>query len=155
MKRETRDELIRQAIEVRKRAYAPYSKFLVGAAVRTTSGKTFLGCNVENASYGLAVCAERSAVFAAITAGEKQFECMAIATSGGAMPCGACRQVLSEFNPDLPIFIVDADHPDRIVEGNLWDLLPGAFTLADGAKGKKKEAKTLGAKSKAKNDADD
>ena len=155
MKRETRDELIRQAIEVRKRAYAPYSKFLVGAAVRTTSGKTFLGCNVENASYGLAVCAERSAVFAAITAGEKQFECMAIATSGGAMPCGACRQVLSEFNPDLPIFIVDADHPDRIVEGNLWDLLPGAFTLADGAKGKKKEAKTQGAKSKTKNGADE
>jgi cytidine deaminase len=93
VKRETRDELIRQAIEVRKRAYAPYSKFLVGAAVRTASGKTFLGCNVENASYGLAVCAERSAVFAAITAGEKQFECMEIATSGGnavrSVPTGA------------------------------------------------------------------
>ena len=129
MKREVRDELIRQAIEIRQRAYAPYSKFLVGAAVRTKSGKTFLGCNVENASYGLAVCAERSAVFAAITAGEKQFECMAIATQGGAMPCGACRQVLSEFNPDLPIFIVDIDNPAKIVEGNLWELLPGAFTL--------------------------
>ena len=113
MKRDVRDELIRQAIEIRQRAYAPYSKFLVGAAVRTASGKTFLGCNVENASYGLAVCAERSAVFAAITAGEKQFECMAIATQGGAMPCGACRQVLSEFNPDLPIFIVDVDNPDE------------------------------------------
>jgi cytidine deaminase len=152
VKRETRDELIRQAIEVRKRAYAPYSKFLVGAAVRTTSGKTFLGCNVENASYGLAVCAERSAVFAAITAGEKQFECMAIATSGGAMPCGACRQVLSEFNPDLPIYIVDVDQPDRIIEGNLWDLLPGAFTPADVGKGKKKESKGQAAKPKAKND---
>jgi cytidine deaminase len=137
VKREVRDELIRQAIEVRQRAYAPYSKFLVGAALRTTGGQTFLGCNVENASYGLAVCAERSAVFAAITAGHKQFECMAIATQGGAMPCGACRQVLSEFNPDLPIFIVDVEAPDKVIEGNLWDLLPGRFALGDKAKGKK------------------
>jgi len=148
VKRDIRDDLIRQAIEIRQRAYAPYSKFLVGAAVRTTSGKTFLGCNVENASYGLAVCAERSAVFAAITAGEKQFECMAIATQGGAMPCGACRQVLSEFNPDLPIFIVDVDNPEKIVEGNLWDLLPGAFKLDE--KGKGKKSKVQGPKSKAK-----
>ena len=146
MKREIRDELIRQAIEIRKRAYAPYSKFLVGAAVRTASGKTYLGCNVENASYGLAVCAERSAVFAAITAGEKQFECMAIATQGGAMPCGACRQVLSEFNPDLPIYIVDVDNPDKIVEGNLWDLLPGAFTLDETSRATK--SKVQGPKSK-------
>lgn len=142
VKREVRDELIRQAIEIRQRAYAPYSKFLVGAAVRTKAGKTFLGCNVENASYGLAVCAERSAIFAAITAGEKQFECMAIATQGGAMPCGACRQVLSEFNPDLPIFIVDVDNPDKIIEGSLWELLPGAFTLGDGAKDGAKPKKT-------------
>jgi len=138
VKKETRDELIRQAVEIRQRAYAPYSKFLVGAAVRTASGKTFLGCNVENASYGLAVCAERSAIFAAITAGEKQFECMAIATQGGAMPCGACRQVLSEFNPDLPIFIVDVDNPEKIVEGNLWELLPGAFKLDEKGKNKSK-----------------
>ncbi|MCI0362166.1 MAG: cytidine deaminase [Planctomycetaceae bacterium] len=148
MKRDLRDELIRQAIEIRQRAYAPYSKFLVGAAVRTASGKTFLGCNVENASYGLAVCAERSAVFAAITAGEKQFECMAIATQGGSMPCGACRQVLSEFNPDLPIYIVDVENPDKIVEGNLWDLLPGAFKLDE--KGKSKKSKVQGPKSKVK-----
>ena len=148
MKREVRDELIRQAIEIRKRAYAPYSKFLVGAAVRTASGKTFLGCNVENASYGLAVCAERSAVFAAITAGEKQFECMAIATQGGAMPCGACRQVLSEFNPDLPIYIVDVDKPDKIVEGSLWDLLPGAFTLADKSRGGKSKVQNPRSKGK-------
>ena len=152
MKRDIRDDLIRQAIEIRQRAYAPYSKFLVGAAVRTTSGKTFLGCNVENASYGLAVCAERSAIFAAITAGEKQFECMAIATQGGAMPCGACRQVLSEFNPDLPIFIVDVDKPEKIVEGNLWDLLPGAFKLDE--KGKKK-SKVQGPKSKVKANDDE
>jgi cytidine deaminase len=146
VKKDVRDELIHQAIEVRKRAYAPYSKFLVGAAVRTKSGKTFLGCNVENASYGLAVCAERSAVFAAITAGEKQFECMAIATQGAAMPCGACRQVLSEFNPDLPIYIVDADKPEKIIEGSLWELLPGAFKLDDKAKGNK--SKVQGPKSK-------
>lgn len=153
MKRDVRDELIRQATEIRQRAYAPYSKFLVGAAVRTTSGKTFLGCNVENASYGLAVCAERSAIFAAITAGEKQFECMAIATQGGAMPCGACRQVLSEFNPDLPIFIVDVDNPEKIVEGNLWDLLPGAFKLDE--KPKTKKSKAQGPKSKVKSDDDE
>jgi cytidine deaminase len=149
VKREVRDELIARAIEIRQRAYAPYSKFLVGAALRTKGGKTYLGCNVENASYGLAVCAERSAVFAAITAGEKQLECMAIATQGGALPCGACRQVLSEFNPDLPIFIVDIDKPEKIVEGNLWELLPGAFTLGDGAKGKKKSEAKSTARSKA------
>jgi cytidine deaminase len=148
VKREVRDELIRQAIEIRQRAYAPYSKFLVGAAVRTASGKTYLGCNVENASYGLAVCAERSAVFAAITAGEKQFECMAIATQGGAMPCGACRQVLSEFNPDLPIYIVDVDKPEKVIEGNLWDLLPGAFTLDRKSREKKKESKVQSPRSK-------
>ncbi len=153
MKRDTRDELIRQAMEIRKRAYAPYSKFLVGAAVRTASGKTFLGCNVENASYGLAVCAERSAIFAAITAGEKQFACMAIATQGSAMPCGACRQVLSEFNPDLPIFIVDVDNPEKIIEGSLWDLLPGAFKLDE--KGKGKKSKVQSPRSKVKTADDD
>ena len=152
MKKDTRDELIRQAVEIRQRAYAPYSKFLVGAAVRTASGKTFLGCNVENASYGLAVCAERSAVFAAITAGEKQFECMAIATQGGAMPCGACRQVLSEFNPDLPIFIVDVDNPEKIVEGNLWELLPGAFKLDEKEKAKKPKVQSPKSKVKAENE---
>ncbi len=129
MKRELPRELIRQAIEIRQRAYAPYSKFLVGAALRTANGQTFLGCNVENASYGLTVCAERSAVFAAVAAGEQQFECLVIATQGGALPCGACRQVLWEFNPDLPIYIVDVDHPEKIVESNLRELLPGAFTL--------------------------
>ena len=152
MKKDTRDELIRQAVEIRQRAYAPYSKFLVGAAVRTASGKTFLGCNVENASYGLAVCAERSAIFAAITAGEKQFECMAIATQGGAMPCGACRQVLSEFNPDLPIFIVDVDNPEKIVEGNLWELLPGAFKLDEKEKAKKPKVQSSKPKVKSGDD---
>jgi cytidine deaminase len=122
-------ELIRRAIEVRAQAYAPYSKFLVGAALRTASGKTYVGCNVENASYGLTVCAERVAVFAAVAAGERQFEALAIATQGGATPCGACRQVLFEFHPDLPILILDVDHPNRITEVNLRDLLPGAFTL--------------------------
>jgi cytidine deaminase len=154
VKKEIRDDLIHQAVEVRKRAYAPYSKFLVGAAVLTKSGKTYLGCNVENASYGLAVCAERSAVFAAITAGEKQFECMAIATQGGATPCGACRQVLSEFNPDLPIFLVDVDNPDKIIEGSLWELLPGAFKLEE-KKPKAAKSKVQGPKSKVKVEDED
>jgi cytidine deaminase len=126
---ESREDLIRQAIGAGGRAYAPYSKFLVGAALRTAGGKTFVGCNVENASYGLTICAERNAAFAAVAAGERQFECLAIATQGGAMPCGACRQVLFEFNPELPILIVDIDHPDKVVEANLRDLLPGAFNL--------------------------
>lgn len=125
MKRDIRDELIRQAIEIRQRSYAPYSKLLVGAALRTAGGKTLLGCSVES-TYALATCAERSAVFAAITAGEKQFEGLAIAAQGALLPCAACRQVLSEFNPDLPLFIVDIDNPEKIIEGSLWDLVPGA-----------------------------
>ncbi len=129
MTREVRDDLIRRAIEVRQQAYAPYSKFLVGAAVRTASGRTLVGCNVENASYGLTVCAERTAVFAAVAAGERQLVALALATQGGAMPCGACRQVLTEFNPDLPIYLVDVDHPEKVVECNLRELLPGAFQL--------------------------
>ena len=124
---EVRDELIRQAILVRMQAYAPYSKFLVGAALRTAGGQTFVGCNVENASYGLTICAERAAALAAIAAGQRQFECLAIATQGGAMPCGACRQVLFEFNPELTIYLVDVDRPANVVAANLRELLPGAF----------------------------
>lgn len=123
-------DLIKKALAVRERAYAPYSKFLVGTALLTEDGQTFVGCNVENASYGLTICAERSAVFAAITAGQRKLTHLALASVGGVAPCGACRQVLSEFAPDLVIWLVDAKKPKKIVEGNLWDLLPGRFTLA-------------------------
>src|SRR5436190_22550740 len=123
------DGLVQAAMEVRQRAYARYSKFLVGAAVLSSNGQIFVGCNVENGSYGLTICAERAAVFAAVAAGQKKFERLAIATAGGATPCGACRQVLAEFSPALPIVLVDVDRPGSMVEVNLRDLLPGAFTF--------------------------
>ena len=115
---------------MRKQAYAPYSKFLVGAALLTEDGQLFAGCNVENASYGLTICAERAVVFAAVAAGQRKLVSLALASVGGVAPCGACRQVLAEFAPDLTIWLVDAEHPQQIVEGNLGDLLPGRFTLA-------------------------
>lgn len=126
---DNRTQLVKAAIDVRERAYARYSKFLVGAALLTTDGQIFAGCNVENSSYGLTICAERAAVFAAIAAGQQRFELLAIATTGGATPCGACRQVLAEFAPQLPILLIDVERPDAIVEVNLRELLPGAFSL--------------------------
>ena len=123
-------DLIKKALAVRERAYAPYSKFLVGAALMTDDGQMFVGCNVENASYGLTICAERAVVFAAVAAGQRKLAYLALASVGGVAPCGACRQVLAEFAPDLTIWLVDAKRPKKIVEGNLWDLLPGRFTLA-------------------------
>jgi cytidine deaminase len=129
MAENVRDAVIRAALDVRQRAYAKYSSFLVGAALLTADGKIFTGCNVENCSYGLTICAERAAVFSAIAAGHQQFQLLALATAGGATPCGACRQVLAEFAPALPILIIDANQPASIIETNLRDLLPGAFIL--------------------------
>jgi cytidine deaminase len=124
-----RAELIRHACEARLRAHAPYSKFLVGAALLTDSGEIVSGCNVENASYGLTICAERIAFGTAIAAGHRHFRGLAIATSGGHPPCGACRQFAAEFCDSLPIFLIDADHPERVTESNLRELLPGRFEL--------------------------
>jgi cytidine deaminase len=122
--------LITAACEIRRRAHAPYSKFHVGAAILTGSGKIITGCNVENASYGLTICAERSAVTSAIAAGEKDWLAMAVATPGGHSPCGACRQVIVEFAPNLPILLVDSDHPDNTVETDMTTLLPGRFVFS-------------------------
>jgi cytidine deaminase len=123
-------DLVEAAMEARRHAYAPYSRFSVGAALRSTSGEMVTGVNVENASYGMTVCAERSAVFAAVTHGFREFEAIAVATSGGHAPCGACRQVLAEFAPDLVIILVDADHPERVpYEVRLCELLPHSFHL--------------------------
>jgi cytidine deaminase len=109
------------------KAYAPYSKFNVGAAVVAGSGKIYAGCNVENASYGLTNCAERSAIFAAIAAGEKQIRCVAVytPTKNVTPPCGACRQVINEFGPEARVLCL-CDTTGQI-ETTLDALLPGAF----------------------------
>jgi len=119
------EELISMAVEARARAYAPYSGFPVGAALLTRSGQVFTGCNVENAMFGLTVCAERVAVFKAVSAGERDFEALAVATTPGASPCGSCRQVLREFGRDLRILVADTEGNSR--EFTLQQLLPNAF----------------------------
>lgn len=123
------DSLVNAAKSAMTHAYAPYSKFQVGAAVLGASGKVYAGCNVENASYGLSICAERTAVANAVCAGEREIMAVAIATSVGepAFPCGACRQVLAEFAPkggDMTIYLVSAQGADTYT---LSELLPHSF----------------------------
>lgn len=115
------------ALKARQNAYAPYSNFQVGAAIQTQSGAIHSGCNVENASFGLTICAERAAATAAIAAGQTDFKSLTLAIEGNATPCGACRQFLVEFNPDLPITIIDPQGRPT-AETNLANLLPHAFT---------------------------
>ena len=121
--------LVAAALAARERSYSPYSKFAVGAALLTSTGEVFIGCNVENCSYGLTICAERTAACTAVAAGQREFTALALALSGGGTPCGACRQFLAEFSPNLPIYIVDADAPGKIIETSLGVLLPGHFEL--------------------------
>ncbi len=125
-----RDELIHAALDAQKRAYAPYSNFPVGAAIRTAGGKVYTGANVENASFGLTICAERVAAAAAVSAGDREFVTIAIVSRGGATPCGACRQFLAEFNPTLRIVMVDSEHLDHGYQSTLDDLLPNRFVKA-------------------------
>jgi len=122
-------ELMAEAVRARRRAYAPYSKFPVGAALLLKDGRVIHGCNVENASYGLAVCAERNAMWRAVCEGERDFVAMAVtAREGqGAPPCGSCRQVLHEFAPNLWIYW--RDRRGRILKRRLSQLLPMAFTI--------------------------
>lgn len=125
-------ELVRQALEVRERAYAPYSQFQVGAAVWTTDGELFLGANVENASYGLTVCAERNAIAAAASAasGKLEIAVLAVASGPGAAMCGACRQVLAEFSgPQTEVLLANADGEFRLL--TVPELLPLAFDPED------------------------
>jgi cytidine deaminase len=121
------DKLIKAAKQASNFAYAPYSKFKVGAALLTKSGKIYSGANVENASYGLTVCAERVALFKAVSEGEKYFLTLAIytKTKDFTIPCGTCRQVLMEFSPNLSIIIVNA--AGKIKKFSLSKLLPYPF----------------------------
>ena len=122
-----RQFLIDLANEARRRAYAPYSNYPVGAALRTSSGRIFTGVNVENAAYPMTICAERVAVFKAVSEGEREFDVIALVTSNGGPPCGACRQVLAEFGMDTLVLI--ADERGRLLrQTTVVDLLPGAFT---------------------------
>ncbi len=125
------EALLEAAREARKRAYAPYSRFAVGAALLTASGKVFTGCNVENASYSLTICAERVAVGCAVAAGERDFVAMAVVgpSPGPVSPCGACRQTLVEFNPRMRLVL--ANLQGEVLETTAGDLLPGAFTAHD------------------------
>ena len=120
-------ELEQSARVAAKPSYSPYSKFPVGAAILTESGKIFSGCNVENASFGLCICAERSAVFSAVSAGERRLQAIAVYTPTltPTAPCGACRQVLNEFGADL--LIVSVCDGDARIETSLGKLLPVAF----------------------------
>jgi len=127
---ELRRELVQRAIEARKMAYAPYSNYMVGAALLTRSGKFFSGANVENAAYPMSLCAERVAIFKAVSEGEREFVAVAVVTANGGTPCGACRQVMAEFGLDILVLVADAG--GRLVqEARLSELLPGAFGPRD------------------------
>jgi len=125
------EALVQAAIAAREQAYAPYSRFSVGAALLTASGKVFAGCNVENAAYGHSICAERTALFSAVAAGHRDFVAIAVVTSteNPASPCGACRQVLVEFNPKITVIL--ANLKGDIVQTTARELLPGAFSEQD------------------------
>jgi len=125
------DDLVAAAVNALRHAYSPYSKIQVGAALRARDGRIFTGCNVENASFGMTWCAERTALVKAVSEGSREFATLAIATSlpSAIMPCGACRQVLYEFAPELRIVIVGAD--GQRYATILQDILPEAFGPAD------------------------
>ncbi|MDR1616692.1 MAG: cytidine deaminase [Syntrophomonadaceae bacterium] len=123
------ENLMRQAREAQKNAYAPYSGFKVGAALLTCKGLVYRGANVENSSFGLTVCAERIAVFKGVNAGESDFKALAVAASGSGLiyPCGACLQVLAEFTSELAIYLAEGREGFRCFSLN--DLLPLRFSL--------------------------
>ncbi len=130
MNKKTLEKAVKSALEVRKNAYAPFSKFAVGAAIITKEGSIFTGVNVENSSFGATNCAERTALFSAVTAGQRDFEAIVIASvlNGKAVfPCGICRQVLADFNPEMRVILVNSD--TKMIEQDLLlsDIFPGVF----------------------------
>lgn len=122
--------LIAAAARARKLAVATYSNYLVGAALLTRRGEIITGANVESASYGLTCCAERVALFKALTDGKRDFVAIAVVarSKGGAAPCGACRQLLAEYAPGAKVFVADSAAPNKIHSFTVEQLLPGAFT---------------------------
>ena len=127
-----KNSLIQEAIEARKQAYTPYSKFQVGAAVLTANGQVFRGCNIENASYGLTNCAERTAIFKAVSEGDSKVEAIAIVadTEGPVSPCWACRQVIAEFS-DQNTKVYLSNLKGDVLETSIVELLPGFFKSSD------------------------
>lgn len=126
------EQLIEEAKEARKQAYVPYSKFAVGAALLTENGKVYRGCNIENAAYSMANCAERTVLFKAISEGEKNFKLLVVVadTDRPCSPCGACRQVISEFcPPDMKVVLTNLK--GDLLETTVKELLPGAFNAGD------------------------
>lgn len=121
--------LMPQAAKARELAYAPYSDFRVGAALLTADGKTFTGCNVENASYGLAICAERTAICKAVSGGHNQFRAIAVAASPLASPCGACRQFIVEFGKDITVITFDPADPSLVKVWTSEELIPDSFSF--------------------------
>lgn len=135
MNKQTERRLIRAAAAAARNAYAPYSKFRVGAALLAANGKVFSGCNMENASYGLTMCAERVAFGAAVTAGVRTFKGLAVVVGGRkpVYPCGACLQVMAEFcGSEFPVLLVGAASTKAAVRLRLKDLLPRAFKFGRG-----------------------
>lgn len=130
LKTEQKKELVESAIHAREWAYAPYSHYSVGAALLTASGKVYEGVNIEHAAFPTTMCAERVAIYKAVSEGEREFTAIAIATENGGSPCGSCRQVLAEFG--LQTLIIIADVTGKIhLEGTVEKLLPTAFTPDD------------------------
>jgi len=127
LEQEQKVDLMRIASQVRKWAYVPYSNYRVGAAVLTDSGRIYDGINIENAAFPVTICAERTAIFKALSNGERKFQAIAIVTKDGGMPCGSCRQVMAEFSPEMVVIVAD-DNGKITAEKKLSDLLPGAFS---------------------------
>jgi cytidine deaminase len=131
MLKAARNELVTAALHAREGAVAPYSRFKVGAALLTDTGEIITGANVESASYGLTCCAERVALFKALTAGKRRFVAVAVVArmKGGATPCGACRQLLYEFAPDADVLVADSRQPAAVRRFTVAGLLPKGFRL--------------------------
>ncbi len=130
LNQEQRQLLIDLAIQTRQWSYSPYSHYAVGAALLAESGKIYTGVNIENAAYPTSICAERVAIFKAVSEGERKFTAIAVATENGGSPCGSCRQVMAEFGLETQVLVVDSEgkiYLDTTVDG----LLPDAFTPED------------------------